>query len=191
MMAAVGFLRFASGPLWRGAMVRFRFLVLLALVVACGCAAGKGHPDTRTKAILAGATRVEVFRIDGKNDPPGPTPRAPGDPTVGGFAILSRGEDRGQEFAARLATILLSDTTYSDRFASCFWPGVAFRVHRGEECIDVIICFKCQNFYLGPPADRLVSETASFAGSPAGPRLVRLAKEAFPQDKDIQGLEEE
>jgi hypothetical protein len=132
-----------------------------------------------------------VFRIDGKDGPPAATPRAPGDPTVGGFAILSRGEDQGQRFAARLADILLDDTTYSDRFAQCFWPGVTFRVYRGEECVDVIICFKCQNFYLGPPTDRLVAETASFADSPAGPRLVRLAKEAFPQHKDIQGLKEE
>jgi hypothetical protein len=132
-----------------------------------------------------------VFRIDGKDGPPAATPALPGSPSIGGFAILSRGEDQSQQFAARLADILLSDTTYSDTFAQCFWPGVAFRVYRGEDCVDVIICLKCQNFYLGPPTDRPVAETASFAGSPAGPRLVRLAKEALPQDKDIQGLKEE
>jgi len=161
------------------------------LAVGCGGASrANRHLDARTAAILAGATRVEVYRIDARDDPPDPTPVKPGDATVGGYAILSRGPDQGPEFGAKLADILADEKTYSDRLAACFWPGVAFRVYKGDECVDVVICFRCSNFYLGPPADKPVMENASFAFTAARARLVRLAEEAFSDDKDIQGLEE-
>lgn len=165
-----------------------RLLVLAALLLLLGCGSSKGRPDSRTTSILAGATRVEVFRIDGRNDPPDPTPINPGDPTVGGYAILARGKDQGREFAATLADTLGDGRTYTDRFAGCFWPGVAFRVWKGEQCVDMVICFKCGNFYLGPPTDKRVMETASFMGTPNASRLVRLAKEAFPADEEVQAL---
>ncbi|HTU88524.1 MAG TPA: hypothetical protein VMF69_00365 [Gemmataceae bacterium] len=168
-----------------------RLLVPAAFLLLLGCSAGKGRPDGRTAGILAGATKVEVFRIDGRNDPPDPTPIKPGDPTVGGYAILARGHDQRQEFAAKLRDILTDNKTYTNNFVNCFWPGVAFRVWKGEDSVDVIICFKCGNFYLGPPTDKRVMETASFNGSPNTSRLVQLAKEAFPDDKEVQALEEE
>jgi hypothetical protein len=162
-----------------------------ALLLLLGCGGNKGRLDGRTAAVFAGATKVEVFRIDGRNDPPGPTPIRPGDPTVGGYAILARGYDQGQEFAAKLADILADDKTYTDKYAKCFWPGVAFRVWKGEDRMDVIICFKCGNFYVGPPTDQRVMENASFSESPNTGRLVRLAKEAFPDDEEVQALKEE
>jgi hypothetical protein len=67
---------------------------------------------------------------------------------------------------------------------------VAFRVYQGGDCVDLVICFTCDNFYLGPRSDKLVMENASFVGSPNNARLVRLAKEAFPEDKEVQGLAE-
>jgi hypothetical protein len=167
---------------------RFLFLTLPLLVLGCG--SGKGRPDRRTAGILAGATKVEVYRIDGRNDPPDPTPIKPGDPTVGGFAILARGKDQDRPFAAQLADILADEKTYTDKFAACFWPGVAFRIYQGGECVDLVICFKCDNFYLGHRSDKRVMENASFAGSPNTARLVRMAKEAFPDDEEVQGLAE-
>ena len=167
-----------------------RLLALIPLMLALGCGSSKAHLDSRTAGILAGATKVEVYRIDGRDDPPDPTPIKPGDPTVGGYAILSRGPDQGADFTRRLADILTDETTYSDRFSKCFWPGVAFRVYQGDECVDMVICFRCHNFYLGPPSDKRVMETASFASTPAVERIVRLAKDAFPDDPEIQALEE-
>jgi hypothetical protein len=165
-------------------------LATLVLFLGCGTAPpGNKHKDGHTAAVLAGATKVEVYRIDGRNDPPDPKPIAPSDATVGGYAILARGKDQGKEFARKLADILLDDKTYSDTFAACFWPGVAFRVFKEQDCVDVVICFQCQNFYLGPPTDRQVMETASFGGTPATAKLVQLAKEAFPEDAEIQTLE--
>jgi hypothetical protein len=59
---------------------------------------------------------------------------------------------------------------------------------RGE--YDAVLCFNCSNFYCGPKTTQ-AQENASFADSPAAAALVRLAKEAFPDDKEIQGLKEE
>ena len=55
--------------------------------------------------------------------------------------------------------------------------------------MDVIICFRCGNFYYGPPTD-WAKENACFRGSPRTGDLVRLAKEAFPDDEKIQALKE-
>jgi hypothetical protein len=150
-----------------------------------GCGSGKPEPqpDRRTRSILEGATAVEVYRIDSEKV------AAPGDPTLDGYLVVARGQDRGEEFAARLAEVLLDPGTYSHSFALCFDPGVAYRLRKGRECLDIVICFHCENVYLGPPT-RGVRENASFHESPARHRLVRLAKEAFPEDKEIQGLKE-
>jgi hypothetical protein len=56
--------------------------------------------------------------------------------------------------------------------------------------VGVLICFYCDNLYCGPAPDR-VPRTLSFHSTPARARLVRLAKEAFPDDKEVQGLREQ
>ena len=170
-----------------------QLLPLIVLLIALGCSAGggKGRPDARTTAILKGATKVEVFRIDGEYESSDRKTTARSDVAVDGFPVLARGKDQDQRFAAKLADILSDEKTYTDKFAKCFMPGVAFRVWKGEDSVDVVICFTCHNFYLGPSSDKQVMETASFQGSPNLSRLVRLAKEALPDDKDIQALKDE
>ncbi len=146
--------------------------------------------DSGTSTVLAGATRVEVFRTEGMKEPPDGRRRTAGGPRIGGFLIIGRGQDQGKDFAARLADILFARDTYSWSYAACYMPGVAFRVWKGEEAVDVLICFKCDNFYCGPPTDQ-ARETASFHGTLARSRLIRLAQQAFPDDKEIQELKAE
>jgi hypothetical protein len=97
-----------------------------------------------------------------------------------------------QEWA--IADVLSDPDQYHRDDARCFMPGVAFRVwHEGAyegENIDVLICFFCDNVYCGSP-NGPERKTASFFGSPRRRDLVRLAKEAFPDDKDIQALKDE
>jgi hypothetical protein len=160
-------------------------------VFLLGCGAHKSRLDSRTAGIFSGATKVEVFRIDGRYDPPNAIPVKPDDPTVGGYTILARGKNQSSEFATKLASVLANDKTYTDWHANCFWPGVAFRAWKGRESVDVIICFKCENFYLGPSTDKQVMENASFHGSPNAGRLIRLVKEAFPDDEEVQALKDD
>lgn len=158
----------------------------IGVCLPCNIAWGVDGIDDRTVTILKKADKVEVFRVDGTwpHKPPAPSEQA-----ISGWRVLSQGRDQGPEFAARLADILADEASYSQKFAGCFDPGVGYRIWRGKDRVDFIICFHCDNFYLGPPVKgKMVSETASFYETPARRRLVRLAKEAFPNDPDIQGL---
>jgi hypothetical protein len=174
-------------------MKRSSILLQAGCLILLGCA---GEPrkqkelDDRTAPILSGGTKVEVFRIDGGSEKAAPTVIKAGDPTMGGYSILSKGKDQTPEFAARLNDLLTDSRTYTDQYAACFMPGVAFRVWKSDECVDVIICFRCHNFYLGPPSDEKVMENATFSGSSNAGQLIRLAKDAFPDDQEIQALKD-
>jgi hypothetical protein len=171
-------------------MYSFRILILVPFVVLVGCGGtGKKRFGDQTVAVLSGATKVEVFRTDGANYIGLIKEKdiKPDENRMGGFLVTAQGKDQGKEFAARLAKILFDERTYSDTRANCFWPGVAFRVWKEQEFIELLICFKCDNFYCGLPQERTM-ENASFWGSPLRPELVRMAKEAFPDDKEIQEL---
>ena len=168
-------------------MIAVRFLVLTSLVVLAGCGSGNHRLDRRTQDILANADRVEVFRIDGMLEC-GKEVLATSDREIGEFPVLAQGKDQGKEFANRLGDIL-SDKQIHDNHPKCFCPGIAFRVWRGDDCIDALICFKCDNFYCGPPT-KDARKMGNFGGTPLRSRLLQLTKEAFPEDKEIQALED-
>jgi hypothetical protein len=134
---------------------------------------------------MSRADRVEAYRI-------GPDKTAKkGARNVDGHPVLARGKDQGQKFAARLATVLLEDRTLFGKSARCFEPGVAFRMWHGEELVEVLICFECSNLrIISQKSKGKVLKRASGAfGGHAGP-LLKLVKEAFPDDKEIQALKE-
>ena len=135
--------------------------------------------------VMSRADRVEAFRI-------GPEPTAKkGKKNVAGYPILSRGKDQGQKFAARLASVLLEDGTLFGKGVRGFEPGVAFRMWHGEELVEVLICFKCDSLRVISHSGKgkVVKRASGAFGGHAGP-LVKLAKEAFPDDKEIQALKE-
>jgi hypothetical protein len=167
-------------------MRRSRFIVLAPAVLLLGCA--KEHFDSRSKAILAGATKVEVFRLDPEDSPYRfDKPRVDGEKRIGGWLITAQGKDQGKEFAVKLAA-LLDEKHDKSGGAKCFDPGVAFRVWKDDEYADVLICYHCNNYYFGPPTQR-AKENAGI--TTLRPLFVQLAKEAFPEDKEIQALKEE
>jgi hypothetical protein len=152
--------------------------------------AGRGRLGWRTRAVLAGATRVEVFRLDAEKGPRRPDEKEEGEEQFGGWLVTSQGKDQDRPFAEQLADILFDEATYTNRSVHCFDPGVGYRVWRGDRAVEILICFRCNNFYCGPPTRR-AKENARFGGSPRRADLVRLAKEAFPGDKEIQALKGE
>jgi hypothetical protein len=94
-------------------------------------------------------------------------------------------------FGHRLAAVFFNEKTYD--FASAkgclFDPGVIFRVWNGSQYLDLILCFQCNEFKF-----RLTDESGKelrqggedFDRSRAA--LLALAKEAFPNDREIQSL---
>jgi hypothetical protein len=172
-----------------------RFIGLATGVILVGCNAGKDGVlnrevifDARTRNILTNATKVEVFRIDGGSSEHQPVIKK-GEDSFGGFPVVARLPEQGKDFAGRLAAALLERGRYRDNTVKCFWPGVGYRVWKGEEPAEVLICFTCNNLYCGPP-QKEARENAMFKQT-ARRDLLQLAKEAFPSDKDIQALKDE
>jgi hypothetical protein len=174
-------------------MSPLRLLLLAPAAMLLGCGRGESRLDGRTEDILRHATKVQAFRIDSKEGSTGGEAKGGakvgGFRRVGGFRVLARGKDQHPKLAAELADILADGRTYSDEWVMCFWPAVAFRVWKGKEVVEVLICFECDNLYCGPPRDR-AEENVSFFRSPRRADLVRLAKRALPDDPDIQAIEE-
>jgi hypothetical protein len=169
-----------------------RLLVPALVAALLGCESQprpvRLHPKERyfddvTAAFFTASTKVEVFRVDETKAP------LPGEGKVSGYPVIGRGSDQGAAFAVELARVLSDPATYSVYMALCFEPGVGFRVWKGKRCIDLILCFECNNCYLGAPKEDMVGATFSISDS-ARSRLVRLAKVAFPDDKAIQGPNE-
>jgi hypothetical protein len=138
---------------------------------------------------LKGATKVEAFRIK-----PEKTDKE-GVKTVGGYPITATGKEQGKDFAGKLRDVVMSKDTYEGRGAKCFEPGVAFRAWTDKkESVEVIICFHCSNLALiayDANGKAVVKDVfGAFGGTPSWTALVKLAKEAFPDDKEIQALPE-
>lgn len=102
----------------------------------------------------------------------------------------TKGRVPGQQFASRLAAILLAEHTYGIAATDCFDPGVAYRLWKGDRSVDVLICFHCNNLDVRPnrKAESAGGQLADFGQSTVRTELLKLTKEAFPDDRDIQSL---
>ncbi|MCE9530419.1 MAG: hypothetical protein K8T89_04700 [Planctomycetes bacterium] len=138
----------------------------------------------KTLAILKGADRVEVYRLNGDED-------AKGDKKFRRFVITAIGKEQGKVFAGKLAAVLTTDEAYFGEGAKCFEPGVGYRIWNGKESIEVAICFGCFNLSIGDIGGEFGNFGKSKTNKTFGTvfiQLAKLAKEAFPDDKEIQEL---
>ena len=139
----------------------------------------------RAAGTLSGATRVEVFRVSPKR-------AEEGEPDVGGYEITAGGKEQGQPFAKRLAGVLLDERTY--RFdankVGGFTPMVGLRVWKGDEAVEVLLSFATDELVVlsTNPADKSTRSAQEDFDAARG-ALVELAKEALPQDRDVQALD--
>lgn len=141
-------------------------------------------------AILGNADRVETFRLDdggyGDNVKAGTS----GD-VIADYPIKRQGKTLGPIFAAKLSRTVMDPRTFlgpSD--TSCeINPGVAFRAWRGQECVEVIICFHCQQMLIttrNAQGHEVHSAYTQMISTRA--EFLALAREAFPDDKENQSL---
>ena len=128
----------------------------------------------RGTAVLRSADRVETFRLDD-----------------GGYGDNVKQGTSGDVIAAKLSRAVLDPRTFiGPNDNTCeINPGVAFRAWRGQECVEVILCFHCQQM-LVTTRNAQGKETHSAYTELALTRekFLALAKEAFPVDKEIQSL---
>ena len=88
-------------------------------------------------SILEGATRVEVYRVASEEV------KNPARNTIGGYPILFTGKEKDQAFATRLTTVLLGDGVTRNSKKCGLEPGVAYRLWKGDQAVEVLVCFKC------------------------------------------------
>jgi hypothetical protein len=153
---------------------------LAVALLCCGCSTGL---DREGASILRDATRVEVFRIDG--DKPDTTTGE----TFAGYPVLGVGKEQEAVFARRLAEVMLGPG-FSPLDKKCgIQPGVGFRVWRGEQSVEILVCFRC-DVVSAYRTQVPKNERELQAFSPIRPKLLALCKEALPDDAVIQGLPE-
>ncbi len=123
---------------------------------------------------------MEVYRVRVGRKPSGYM-------EIGGYEILAQAKDQDKAFAGKLATILFDEKTYNFEVAKgCeFDPGVAFRVWKDKASAIVLLCFACDELEIQQDKHRGHEDFDAKRGE-----LLKLAKLALPDDKDIQALEE-
>ncbi|MES2794301.1 MAG: hypothetical protein V4719_32100 [Planctomycetota bacterium] len=113
------------------------------------------------------------------------------DKTIGYYPILATGREQGADFARRLSKVLLSSGVTQNQKKCGLEPGVAYRLWNGNRAVEVLICFKCDVLWPHVMGSNVASphrEWQDFDSVRA--ELLALAKEAFPQDAEIQELRE-
>lgn len=148
-------------------------------------------------SILEGATRVEPLRVispvEGADLEPGHTVVAlsTASPMVDGCYVLAKGKVQGPAFRNRIADVLLDEGTYSFLQTGCeMEPGVVFRLWKGAESMDVVLCFHCGQMYTvthdaaGNPKENISTLMAGDSRS----KFAALAKVVFPNDPEIRAL---
>jgi hypothetical protein len=139
----------------------------------------------RAAAILARASRVEIFRVQDKR-------AGEGDKSVGGYVIAAAGTEQADLSARRLADLLLDEKSYRFDHSTVggFVPLVGLRLWDGERSVDVLVSFATDEVvvFSRNPDDGSV-RSAQADAAPARGALVALAKQALPDDRAVRALQ--
>lgn len=167
-----------------------RLIAAFALLYMCASTMAADEPNKKVSDflsaevvdILKNATKVEVYRVHRQ-------PKA-GDESIGGFKIIGKGKEQDKDFAAAVRAIAFDEKTYNFEAAKAceFDPGVAYKFISGEKSCILLVCFTCKEleFQIEPKSGKTFRAHEDFDSKFA--ELLKLAKQALPDDKDIQGL---
>lgn len=146
--------------------------------------------DAQTAALLAGADRVETFRLADFQDEthtPEEGKAIERQGQIYQYAVLRKGLPQGQAFASKLASAL-SGLDRSD-YSQCFDPGVGFRVWNGKKHADIFVCFYCSGVQAVAydETGKIVRDVRTGLDA-SRPALLALSRAAFPNDKALEQL---
>ncbi len=138
---------------------------------------------------------AETYRIDGMPDYE--ISRHRDDPKfkdrfLGDWVIAKRGPVKDRDFAEKITGFLTDEQNFmpppapGNQKTCIFVPSVAFRLRSGDEYTDVIVCYSCRQLVVESTKGQLKLPSVNF--DPGYERLKEIAKEAFPDDPEIQRL---
>jgi hypothetical protein len=107
------------------------------------------------------------------------------------YAVRYREKDQGEEFTNRLSKLLQTRRTFSKMPPDVWTPAIAFLMRSDNDAIIILVSFDQNRLRVYSP-DALGKNPASAENLDfIRPQLVKLTKEAFPNDKEIQALKEQ
>ncbi len=148
-------------------------------------------------AILSGATKVEVFRLEKR------PVQKPAKNTIGmdglQFPITATGKEQDAKFAAKVRDVLFDEATRTKSGAGGVNGWVAFRLWKEKESVTVVVDFEGSSLFIASwDADGkqvkaagggfLFNAKGDFDDGKLFARVKALAVEAFPDDAELKAL---
>jgi len=164
----------------------------VCVALACAAAAADAPPrvvrfmGANAAETLAGAERVEVFRVSTKR-------AREEDAEAGGYVVTATGKPQDAAFAGRVADVLLDEKSYrfdANRVGG-FEPVVVLKVWKGQRWVEVLLSFATDELVVRAPGakDGAVRSAQAEAG-PARRELLGLVRQALPDDAYLKALPE-
>lgn len=158
-------------------------LVALAAVLARADEDFIGQVGKHAVGILESADRVETFRTLAERDEDAKD-------AVDGYPVVKKGPEKDAAFAKRILGLLRHEDTGPNELECRFVPHDAFRVWRGKEHVDILLCYHCEQVQVTsypPQAPGPIRALGDFEQK-AGPWFA-LSREAFPDDASLRRME--
>ncbi|MGH8047375.1 MAG: hypothetical protein ACREKL_09025 [Chthoniobacterales bacterium] len=158
-------------------------------LLALACLAGTAFASTAEKKfvdIVGDRTPMLAQRTMISPTPAGQ--RLPDLTYIGGYEAIGKPVTLSKEQSAQLAALLKNPGNFASGGPKLcgFRPGVAFRFGSGDDAVDLLVCFSCDEVAAVPYGKAELMNT----GFPQATRdiLLSLAKALFPNDEAIQAL---
>jgi len=130
------------------------------------------------------ATQVDAYRLDAHSyveDTSSGANRMHGYQITAGPVKLVPTQARA---FSRLLTTPVSEFFRDAHKACILQPGIGLRFTKAEHVIDILLCFSCDEFAIYEDGRSINTEDFD----DVRPQLVKLAKQLYPNDKEIQAL---
>lgn len=172
-------------------------LAALWLALAPGCLLGDSLPPSETLRPYAGEAELRIKKLLGSHWRIYAAPDridsyivgsdlAESGETIEGYPVLRRGAPLSAAQAETLVGLIFDENTYNfNSVKKCpFLPRLGLVFRKGDDSAHVLLCFSCDEVSFGR-GDKGSIEDFDNARRP----LLALAKQLFPDDEVIRGLE--